>query len=140
MSAADPLGYDVLIDEHDLDPSGRSATGVELVLAAAAHRMTCAQLAMVNAPDGQIDFGVDVRLWIGEATTRANLVAKLPLLDEVLHRDPRIAATETSILSVIDGPDASIALRLTLTLTTGQTISRVVSIDAVTVQFLAAGS
>jgi hypothetical protein len=137
MSAADPLGYDVLVDEHDLDPSGRSASGVELVLAAAAHRMTCAQLAMVDAPDGQIDFGIDVRRWVGEATTADAITAKLPLLDEALHRDPRIAATRLQLDAITSGADASISLRLQLSLVTGETLSRIVSISAVSVAFLA---
>lgn len=137
-SPADPLGYDVLIDEHDLDAGGRSATGEELVLAAIAHRLTCAQLAMVDAPDDQVDYGVDVRRWVGEALTQSELAARVPLIDEVLHRDPRIAATRLTLTRGPASADASLILDVTATLVTGQTISRVASISAVSVEFLAA--
>lgn len=144
-SVSDPLGFDVLVDEHDLDPTGRSATGLELVQAAIVHRLTQEKLAMIGAPDGEIDFGINVRTWVGEATDAASLDAKTPLVDEVLHRDPRIASTTVTIsqapagITLSDGSAASILLSVFVTTTTGATIDRIVGVSGVSVEFLAAG-
>jgi len=142
-SPGDPLGYDVLVDEHDLDPTGRSATGEELVLAAIPHRLTCERLPMIGAPDDYVPFGIDVRLWVGEATTAADLTGKIPLADEALQRDERIASTSIAIdfapagTTFDDGATVTLIMRVTFTTVTGVTLSRVLGISAVTVAFLA---
>ncbi len=147
-SPADPLGYDVYLDE-DITGNGRSATGAELVANAIPHRLMADTIPQIGAPNGVKDFGVNVRLWIGEPLTfRADgsspeLDAKVALVDAALHRDPRIAFNDIAITkappgaTLADGSQAMIQLAITTTTVTGVTISRIVGVSAVSVGFLA---
>jgi hypothetical protein len=139
-SRTDPLGYDVKIGA-DLDPSGRSAAGHELVADAILHRLEQDQLLLTGAPDDQIDFGVDVRRWIGEATTDDAIAAKVPQLEEVVRRDPRIASATVTITRVTGETAAryKLLIRVQAITVVGQIIDRIVGVSAVTVEFLAQG-
>jgi hypothetical protein len=139
-SPADPLGYDAFIGgpADDLAANGRSATGLELLDASLLHRLECETLPCVDAPDGVIPFGINVRLWIGEATDAASLDAKIPLVDGAFQLDPRVA--QTSGISIapaapgttvqVAGVDAAVAIVLSFTVTTitGATLSRIVGV------------
>lgn len=139
-NAADPLGFDMKVGT-DLDPSGRSATGLELVADALLHRLQQGKLLMIEAPDGQIDFGVDVRTWIGEALSQEALSARGPIVEEVLRRDVRIADVTVKISKTSGADAARRAFRIDLRAQTvsGETLDRIVGVDQVTVEFLAAG-
>lgn len=137
---ADPLGWDVKWGE-DLDPSGRSASGIELVQDAMLHRLTSTWLYLTGAPNDRADFGEDVRLWIGEALTQQALEAKAPRCEEVIRRDPRIA-TVTVGLTLLQGADASkyrFHIHVQAITIRGQTIDRIIGVSAITVEFLAQG-
>lgn len=139
-SASDPLGYDVKVGS-DLDPSGRSASGLELVLDAMLHRLTCGRLLLTGAPDDQAEFGEDVRTWVGEAQTQDVLDRKAPILEEVLRRDPRIANITLS-LSLAAGDDDSrfrFLIRVSAITIRGQSIDRIVGVSQLTVEYLAQG-
>ena len=139
-SAADPLGYDMKVGA-DLDPSGRSATGLVLVEAAILHRLQEDRISMVGAPGDEIDFGENVRAWVGEALSNDALAAKTPRVEEVLRRDVRIADLTVRITRAT-GADASrwdLLVQVRATTITGQTIDRIVGVSSVTVEFLAAG-
>ncbi len=139
-SAADPLGFDFKVGT-DLDPSGRSASGLELVEDALLHRLQEDRLLMVEAPGGEIDFGKDLRQWIGEALSDEDLAAKTPAVEEVLRRDPRIADITLRITRMTGADAARWPLRVDITYTTitGQVIDRIVGVSQVSVEFLAAG-
>lgn len=139
-SAADPLGFDFKVGA-DLDPSGRSATGIELVEDALLHRLQEGQLLMVGAPGGVIDFGIDVRLWVGEALSDAALTAKNPQVEEVLRRDPRVADVTVRITRTIGADASRWSLRIVIRALTvnGETINRIVGVSQVSVEFLAEG-
>lgn len=139
-SADDPLGFDMKIG-WDMDPSGRSATGLELVEDAMLHRLEQERLLMTGAPEDEIDFGENVRTWVGEAVSDEAISAKAPRVETAIRRDVRIADC-TAKLTVAKGEDASrynflIAVRATTI--SGQTIDRIVGVSSVTVEFLAAG-
>lgn len=139
-SASDPLGYDMKVGA-DLDPSGRSATGIELVEDALLHRLQEDRLLMVGAPGGEIDFGIDLRRWVGQAFSDEQLAAKTPAVEEVLRRDVRIADITVRITKAT-GADASrwdLLVTIRATAITGDTIDRIVGVDQVSVQFLAEG-
>jgi hypothetical protein len=139
-SQADPLGYDAWVRE-DLDPSGRSASGLELVDHAVLHRLSEDLLLLTGAPDDQVEFGVNVRKWIGEAVTEASLLAKGPMVEEAISRDPRIASVTAAVL-IATGTTASrygLLIHVAYATTTGQRIERVVGVSQVTVEFLAQG-
>lgn len=139
-SASDPLGYDVKIGS-DLEPSGRSASGIELVADAMLHRLSQERLLMTGAPDDQVDFGEDVRTWIGEAVTQDVLDERAPRLEEVLRRDPRIASVTLS-LQLVAGEDASkyrFLINVSAVTIRGQTIDRIVGVSQISVEFLAQG-
>lgn len=141
-SPADPLGYDVAVLD-DLDPTGRSATGLELVDASVLNRLQCDELEVIDAPTGRVPFGVDTRKWIGEPLT--NPRGKIPLIDAALQGDPRIAKVDRIDVRRIvgtalsDASMATLAIDLTYTTIDGQTVSRVVGVSEVTVEFLAGG-
>jgi hypothetical protein len=139
-TAADPLGLDMAVRD-DLDPSGRSADGLELVSAAMLHRLSEDTLLLTGAPDDQVEFGEDVRKWIGGAVSQDSLNARAPRLEEVLRRDPRIASIALS-LQVLTGADASkfsFLIHVRGTTIRGQTIDRIVGVSAVSVEFLTQG-
>ena len=142
-SPSDPLGFDAYLDA-DLDRSGRSATGLELVQNMIPHRLMADSLPCIDAPGGEIPFGVDVRKWIGAATTDADLEAKGPLIDAALHLDPRVASVAVALsiapagtLGSDGGSEVSILIALSVVTITGQTIDRIVGVSAVSVGYLA---
>lgn len=137
---SDPLGYDMKVGA-DLDRGGRSASGLELVADAMLHRLSEDTLLLTGAPNDEVEFGENVRKWVGEALDQAALDAKAPRLEEVLRRDPRIASVTLS-LSVAQGADASkyrFIINVSAVTVRGQIIDRIVGISAVTVEFLAQG-
>lgn len=139
-SADDPLGFDMKIG-WDMDPSGRSATGLELVEDAMLHRLEQDRLLMTGAPEDEIEFGENVRAWVGEAVSDEALSAKAPRVETAIRRDVRIADC-TATLTKTTGADASqydFLIRVQATTISGQTIDRIVGVSAVTVEFLAAG-
>lgn len=151
-SPSDPLGYDAALLLDDLDPTGRSATGLELYEAAVAHRITCKQLAMIGSGIVDpatgvevIDFGVDVREWCGEPVEEATSGNKATILDEVIHRDPRTARTAITVerapagTAMSEGGMAVLLVRLVLTTVTGEILDRIVGVNAISVEFLAGG-
>jgi hypothetical protein len=139
-SAADPLGFDMKVGA-DLDPSGRSATGLELVEDAILHRLQEDRISMIGAPGDEIDFGENVRAWVGEALSDEALAAKTPRVEEVLRRDVRIADLTVRITKAT-GADASrwdLLVQVLGVTISGQTIDRIVGASSLTVEFLAAG-
>lgn len=145
MSIDDALGYDLLVGPLDLDPTGRDATGLELIEADIVHRLTCAQIDLIDAPNGVVDFGIDVRLWVGEALTPDDAPGKVPLIDEVLHRIEGIASTQIDVsvapagTTFDGGADVDLLIAIVYTTTTGEVLSRVVGVSAVSVEFLSQG-
>ena len=96
---------------------------------------------MVGAPGDEIDFGENVRNWVGEALSNEALAAKTPRVEEVLRRDVRIADLTVRITRAA-GADASrweLLVQVRAVTITGQTIDRIVGVSSVTVEFLAAG-
>lgn len=137
---ADPLGFDMRVRE-DLEPSGRAATGIELAADEMLHRLMADTLSLVGAPGGQVEFGENVRMWIGEALDQNALDTRAPRLEEVLRRSPRLASVTVS-LSVAAGDDASrftFLIHIHATTISGQTIDRIVGVSQVSVEFLAQG-
>lgn len=139
-SVTDTLGHDVKVGT-DLDPSGRSASGLELVLDGMLHRLSQGRLLLTGAPDDQVDFGVDVRTWIGEALSQDVLDSRAPLLEEILRRDVRIASITLSIVLVTGDAAALYRFLINIHAVTirGQPIDRIVGVSQVSVEFLAAG-
>lgn len=138
---ADPLGFDVKIGE-DLDPNGRSASGLELVTDAMLHRLQCERLSLTGAPEDEVDFGEDVRSWVNEALSQSDLDARAPRLEEVIRRDPRIASATVSLTVTALAPASryQFLIDIRAITTTGQIIDRIVGVSQVTVDFLAEGT
>lgn len=147
-SPADPLGYDmayiVTAAGIDLDPSGRAATGLELVDAAIVARLTCESLPLIGAPDDSVEFGDDVRKWIGEPAS--SVATKGPRVGMVLMRDERIPRAVATVSAADPGTTfpggaaVDITIAIDVTTSTGAILSRVVGVSRVTVAFLASGS
>ncbi len=141
----DELGYDVHFVDGDIDPSGRSASGVELVDEAILRRLTCEQLYLIDGnDDGLVDFGINVRAWAQEAVTRETLASKPPIVEEAVRRDPRVAGATASVAlaageTFADGERVSYVIALRYTTITGITLDRIVGVSSVTADFLAQG-
>ncbi len=139
-SPADPLGYDVYV-RTDVDGAGRSATGLELVEHGMLHRLQEDTLLQTDAPNDEVEFGENLRLWVGEALTQDEIQRRSPRIEEVLRRDPRIATIAVSA-SITTGDDASryrFTIRVFGQTTRGQAIDRIIGVSAITVEFLAQG-
>lgn len=143
---ADPLGYDMRYAGGDLDPTGAAATGLELVEEGILDRLQCGRLPMIGAPGDEVEFGEDTRLWVAECTTEASAAAKGPRVAIILQRDTdRIARVDAKVRIAIgdttlsDGSKVSLEIDLTVYLTNGATLERIVGISQVTVEFLAQG-
>ena len=135
---ADPLGFDVKVG-WDLDPSGRSASGLELVLDGMLHRLEQGRILMTGAPDDQVDFGEDVRAWVGEALDQSALNSRSPLIEEVLRRDPRLATVTVSLTRAMGQNASQVAFYINVSAVTirGEQVSRVIGVSGVSVTFLA---
>lgn len=145
-NAADPLGYDVDID-LDLQPDARACSGLRLVQNAILHRLMANTLPCIGAPGGVLDYGIDVREWVQEATTPARAAAKGPLVALVIARDPRIdAGSITAVVAIAppgttftDGSSVDLTITIGARTTTALPIALVVGVSSVTVDLLAQG-
>jgi hypothetical protein len=135
---SDPLGYDAKIGE-DLAASGRAASGVELVADAMLHRLMAGRLLLTGAPGNQVEFGEDVRAWVGEALSEDAAQAKGPRLEEVLRRDPRIASVTVSVTASSEVSNYRLLIAVSATTISGEQIDRIVGVSQVSVAFLAQG-
>ncbi len=136
---SDPLGYDMKCG-LDIDRGGRSASGSELVLDGMIHRLTTDDLPLAESPLGYIEYGEDVRKWLGASIGDEELAARAAGLQPILERDEAIVeATVTATRTSAPGALISFDLSIQATLRTGETIRYVLPISAVTVEFLAAG-
>lgn len=136
----DPLGCD-LSCLTDIEPNGREVSGPDLVAQAILHRLTTDTLPLIDAPDGVVEYGVDVRRWVGESIGREELAARAATLGPIIERDERVVSTE--VTATLDASNAaglwSFALDITATLRTGQTISRVLRVEGLTIELLSQG-
>ena len=143
-SRSEPFGYDTWL-RQDIDPSGRAASGVELVTNAIYHRITCERLLLIGSPDddgdGFVEYGEDVRKWPGEVTSQDLANAKAPRLALVIQRDPRIDRASVNVTIEVQPRGAKYDLRITIECrtTTQLPIRLVVNVNAVTVDILAQG-
>lgn len=137
----DPLGFDVW-NREDIDPMGRSATGVELVANGIYHRLTEDQLLLTGTEDdGFTDFGENVAKWVNEPMTQEAADAKAPRLAIVIQRDPRINPASIKVSCDVQPSSARWRLIISITCktTTEQPISMMIGIDQVTVELLSQG-
>lgn len=137
----DILGYDVW-NREDIDPLGRSATGVELVANAIYHRITTDKLLLTGTPDdGYVDFGEDVTKWIKEPLTQEAADAKAPRLAIVIQRDPRINPASINVACDVQtiGAQTRLIIAINCKTTTEQPIALIFGVDQVTVELLSQG-
>ena len=133
----DPLGFDMHY-AADLDPSGRSCSGAELVQDGMLHRLMVDTLPLTGAPGGVVAFGVNVMRWPGSVTTQARADAKAPEIAMVMARDPRIdpGSIQVDITLTPDGPDYDLEIAIDAMTTTGVPISFVAGVSSMTVDLL----
>lgn len=141
-SPDDPLGYDVFLRE-DIEEDGREGTGLELVQNAILHRLTQDKLILTDAPSGEdfVDFGEDVRNWVGAVDTQDSAQGKSQRLVEVLKREPNLAPSSIAVDVQLQARGAQWDFIITITArtTTEIPVALTVGVDAVTVQLLALG-
>ena len=140
-SPDDPLGYDVYVRE-DIEADGRAATGLELVQNAILHRLTTEKLFLADAPSGDlVEFGEDIRKWVGAVETQDSAQAKVPRLIEVLKRDPRLnpSSVQVDIQMQLTGEKWRFIVSVNAQTTTELPIALVIGVDAITVELLSQG-
>ena len=139
-SRSSPLGYDMHV-RVDMDRNGRSSSGPELVGNAILHRVTTGNIPLIESDSDYIEYGEDVRLWVGEALTQERLNARAAGLGPIIERDPRVVEVEAiGILTTSPGSIWDFELTVAAKLRTGETISQVIGISSVTVDILAQGT
>lgn len=136
-------GYDADV-ALDMAPDGHSCSGARLVTNAWLHRLMEDVLPLTGAPGGSVQFGKDVRAWIGEVTTQAAANAKGPELVAVLNRDSRVDPAQTrvavSVVTAPGSPNVNLAIAASGQLTNGTPISEVYLVTKATVARLAQGT
>lgn len=144
-SPDDPLGYDAFVSD-DIAEDGRDATGLELVRNAIVHRLTTEKLFLVDAEGadefGRVDFGVDVRTWVGAAEAEGGGDARAALLREALRREPGLdpSTIDVEILATAAGSKWNFAIGVSARATTELPIALTMNVNAVTVELLAQGT
>ncbi len=135
---SDPLGYDVYVLD-DMAAAGRASSGVELVTSAIYHRITTGALLLTGSPgNGYVDYGEDVRLWIGEVTSQSIADSKAPRLALVIGRDERVDPGSIRVAVTYRSPGA-LAVVITCATTTGLPVRLVLNINDVSVDLLSVG-
>lgn len=91
----DELGFDLSIGPVagggvDMSRNARSCSGVELVRNGMVARSMSGTIPLIGAPGGRVDFGEDVRAWVGEALTDGAAATKAQRLAIVYARDRRL--------------------------------------------------
>jgi len=140
-SPDDPYGWDVYLRE-DIDPTGRSASGVELVRNAIYHRLTTDKLLLVDSPDdGYVDFGVNVQAWVNGPLTQDEASAKAPRLALAIQEDARIDPASIQVSIDVQGAGAEYQLIISVSCrtTTDLPVSLVLGVSGVTVALLSQG-
>lgn len=142
-SPTDPLGYDVFVRE-DIDEDGRDASGMELVQNAILHRITQDKLFLTDAPTGDdepVEFGEDVRKWVGEALTDDAAQAKSQRLIEVIGREPNLNPSSITVDIQIQqaGAEWPLIINIDARTTTEVPVSLTIGVDQVTVELLSLG-
>lgn len=142
-SPTDPLGYDVFVRE-DIDEDGRDGSGLELVQNAIVHRVTTEKQFLTDAPTGDdepVEFGVDVRKWVGEALIDDAADAKTQLLIEVIGREPNLNPSSITVDIQVQpvGADWPLIIDIDAHTTTEIPVSLTIGVDQVTVELLSLG-
>lgn len=135
----DPLGFDVYA-RNDIDRGGRSSSGAELATNAILHRITEGVLPLVDSESGFVDFGDDVRRWIGLGLTQEGLDARAAALGPIIERDERVRSADVTG-TLAPGPSSAWAFQINVAaqLRTGETISLAIGVSDVSVQLLSEG-
>jgi hypothetical protein len=147
---ADAYGFDMYVGPVpgggvDMLPDGRGCSGVEFVRNKIVYRSMQKMLVMTSAPGGIIDFGEDVREWVGSAVSPSTAAQRQTRLTLVYGR---IGALDPgSIRVAISAPGAGAGggmydffIAVTAKLTDGRPVRAVMGINAVTVDLLAQGT
>lgn len=142
-SPTDPLGYDVFVRE-DIEDDGRDASGIELVQNAILHRVTQDKLFLTDAPTGDdepVEFGEDVRRWVGEAIGEDVAQAKTQRLIEVIGREPNLNPSSITVDIQVQPADADwpLIIDIDARTTTEIPVSLTIGVDQVTVELLSLG-
>lgn len=135
MATSSPYGIDVYLRD-DIDPSGRSSSGVELVVNDLLHRLQEDRLLLVGAEGGFVDYGRDVRKLAGKSLTADSAGQEGALLQIVLERDPRVDSMNVTVTAAQEGSLYAFAIDASGVLTNGRPIAFIVGVNDVTVDLL----
>lgn len=139
----DPLGYDVFVRE-DIDEDGRDASGLELVQNAILHRVTQDKQFLTDAPTGDdepVEFGEDVRKWVGEALTNDTAQVKTQRLIEVVSRESNLNPSSITVDIQVQptGAEWPLIIDISARTTSEVPVALTIGVDQVTVALLSLG-
>lgn len=145
-SRSDNLGFDLFVGPQpggvvDMTPSARAATGIELVQNKLIALSMADTIDMVGAPGGKVDFGEDVRRWVGSPTTPSIIAQRQQRLSVVYARERRInpSTLAVAIATQLVGARYSFTIRVTARTwpPASLPIDLLLGVNALTVDFLA---
>lgn len=114
----------------DLRPNFGVVTGRRLLAEAVARRITTPRGQLIDDPD----YGLDVREWLNDAMTPAQIQRLPALVDAELQKDERIVASTTEATFV------NSTLHLTVTIDDGDgPFPLTIAVSALTVELLTVG-
>jgi hypothetical protein len=141
---SDPLGFDLYVGPVpgggvDMFANGRACSGIELVRNAMVARSMADTISMLGAPGDRIEFGRDVRAWVGSVVTDATAASRSQELATIYARDPRIdpGSILVSITTTRAGAAYDFVIQVNARTTTAQPIAMVLGVNAISVDVLA---
>lgn len=144
LNRGDPLGFDMYVGPVatggiDMLPGGDSCSGVQLVINGMVARSMADTLPMTDAPGGAVQFGRDVRGWVGSVAGTGTDNARAGELAIVYARDPRVdpGSLLVNLTSTQAGSQYAFQISVTARTTSGQPIAMILGVSALSVDILA---
>jgi len=139
-----PLGYDTFVGPVpeggvDMLPAGDACSGATLVRNGMVARCLADTISMIGAPGDVIEFGVNVRAWVGSPVTDSTATRRAAELAVVFARDPRVDAGSITVdvAATAAGSQYDFTITINARTVTGVAISMVLGVNAITVDILA---
>jgi hypothetical protein len=146
---ASPFGWDLFVGPTptgiDVTPEARGCGDVELVANKILYRSLAGTLPVAGAPGGAVDFGENVRLWVGSANTDATASSRAQRLAIVYGRIRALDPGTIRVQVTTQAPPGAAAqhdfyITVTAMTTTARPVQLVMGVSSVTVDILSQGT
>lgn len=113
----------------DLLPTLGTVSGRRLLSEAVVRRITTPRGRLIDDPN----FGIDIRLWLDDDVTPADIQRRIRAVDAEIERDERVVNSTTQVVSFVNG---DLVLRIVLEPSDEPSFSLTLSVTALTVEIL----